>query len=80
LRDIRGRAFIDVGGAALQNQSFVFWTTKGGPQLIDGRASYGFGVELNFLGLPLHWDFARLWTFKHTLSSFKTAFYIGPTF
>lgn len=80
LRDIRGRAFIDVGGAALQNQTFVFWTTKGGPQLIDGRASYGFGVELNFLGLPLHWDFARLWTFKHTLSSFKTAFYIGPTF
>lgn len=80
LRDIRGRAFIDVGGAALRDQKFVFWTTKNGVQLIDGRASYGFGVEVNFLGLPLHWDFARLWNFKHTFSSFKTTFYIGPTF
>ena len=80
LRDIRGRAFFDVGGAALSGQKFQFWTTQGGPQLKDGRASFGFGFELNFLGLPLHWDFARLWDFKHTLSSFRTAFYIGPTF
>jgi hypothetical protein len=94
-RDIRGRAFFDVGGAALTNQNFQFWTTSGrdprqppidictgtsGPCLVNGRASFGFGFELNFLGLPLHWDFARLWDFKHTLSSFKTAFYIGPSF
>ncbi|MGH9399629.1 MAG: hypothetical protein ACRD00_04630, partial [Thermoanaerobaculia bacterium] len=94
-RDIRGRAFIDIGGATLTNQPFQFWTTSGrdprpapanicanvsGPCLINGRSSFGFGFELNFLGLPLHWDFARIWDFKHTFGSFRTAFYIGPSF
>ena len=92
LRDIRGRVFFDVGGAALKDQNFQFWSTKGcrDPQthvigndglcLVNGKASYGFGIEVNLLGLPLHWDFARLTNIRHTLSSFKTAFYIGPTF
>jgi len=95
LRDIRGRVFFDVGGAALANQNFQFWTTSGrdlrpagtnlctgtsGPCLVNGVSSFGVGFELNLLGLPLHWDFARLWDLKHTLSSFKTAFYIGPSF
>jgi hypothetical protein len=79
-RDIRGRIFFDVGAGALKNEPFQFWTTKDGIQLIKGKAAYGFGLELNFLGLPLHWDFARQTNLKHTLTSFRTAFYIGPTF
>ena len=32
---------------------------------------------MSLLGLEFHWDFARLTDIKHTLSGFKTAFYIG---
>jgi len=78
-RDIRAKAFVDVGGAALKNQPFQFWSdyTLCGIRGIDvegchgrtgGLADYGFGIELDFLGLPLHFDFARQWNFKGTLS------------
>ena len=92
LRDIRASAFVDIGGGALLNQKFQFWTTSGnapalsgcrgksGPCLVDGIASFGFGLDVNFLGLPLHWNFARLWNFQKTLTSFRTSFYIGPSF
>ena len=53
---------------------------KGRPCLVSTFASFGFGFEVNFLGLPLHWDFARQWNFQRTITGFKTAFYIGPTF
>ncbi len=77
LREIRGKAFIDVGGAAYKNQPFQFYEAG---KLKNGLADYGFGVGLNFLGLPLHFDFSRQWDFKNSLSSFKTFFYIGPEF
>jgi hypothetical protein len=48
--------------------------------LIDGRASYGYGLQLSILGLLLHWDFARLWDFKRSLSGLRTSFYIGTEF
>jgi hypothetical protein len=49
---------------------------------------------LDFLGLPLHFDFARQWNFKGSLgpvqclatglkencSNFTLVFYIGPSF
>jgi len=76
-REIRGKAFIDVGGAAYKNQPFQFYEAG---RLKNGLADYGFGVGLNFLGLPLHFDFSRQWDFKNSLSSFKTFFYIGPEF
>jgi len=76
---IRGRVFFDIGGAALKDQNFKFWDSSN-HRLIDGIASYGFGFEINLLGLPLHWDFARLTDLKSVKSSFKTAFYIGPVF
>jgi WD40-like Beta Propeller Repeat len=78
-RDIRGQIFVDVGGAALKNQTFRFWDSKE-RQLIDGRAAYGFGFQIEFLGLQLHWDFAKLWDFKKTQSGLKTSFYIGAQF
>jgi hypothetical protein len=76
-REIRGKAFIDVGGAALKNQNWQFWHDH---QLVDGLADYGFGIQTNFLGLPLHFDFSRQWDFKKSLSNFKLSFYIGPEF
>jgi hypothetical protein len=77
--NIRGLFFLDVGGAALENQHFKFWNSDT-HQLIDGRSSYGYGLQFNFLGLTLHWDFAHLWDFKHTYSGLKTSFYIGTEF
>jgi WD40 repeat protein len=49
-------------------------------QLINGKADYGWGFTLNLLGLDLHWDFAKQWDFRRTLSGFKTSFYIGTEF
>ncbi len=105
IRDIRGKAFLDVGGAALKNQPFQFWSdyelcgirgvgVPGCNGSSGGLADYGFGVELNFLGLPLHFDFARQWNVKGNLGpaqcfatnlkdscgNFTLVFYIGPSF
>jgi len=76
-REIRGKAFIDIGGAALKDQPWQFWQDH---RLKDGLSDYGFGVQTNFLGLPLHFDFSRQWDFKSSLSNFKLVFYIGPEF
>jgi len=78
-RDIRGQIFMDVGGAALKDQKFVFWDSHD-RILKDGKASYGMGFQLSLLGLDLHWDFAKLWDFKKTLSGLRTSFYIGAQF
>jgi hypothetical protein len=99
IRDIRGRMFFDVGGGALKGQPFQFWTTSGnapigspcagtsGPCLVDGKASWGFGFELNFLGLPMHFDWAELTNLKQNVANpitgtkgFRFAWYIGPSF
>jgi hypothetical protein len=77
--NIRGRFFLDVGAAALEDQKFRFWDSSQ-HQLIDGKSSYGYGIQFGFLGLMLHWDFAHLWDFKRTLSGLKTSFYIGTEF
>jgi len=78
-RNIRGHFFLDIGGAALKNQKFRFWDASE-HQLIDGRASYGYGLEFSLLGLGLHWDFAKLTDFKKSLSGLRTSFYIGAEF
>jgi len=74
---IRGRIFLDVGGAWLNDQSFQFWEDG---QLKDGHASYGAGFSVYFLGLPWNVDFSRQWDFQHSLSPLQTTFYIGMTF
>ena len=101
---IRAKGFVDIGGAALKNQPFQFWSDytlcgggNGAPGCngsSGGVADYGFGLSLDFLGLPLHFDFARQWNFKQALpptqcaalgldancGNFKFIFYIGPEF
>jgi hypothetical protein len=76
-REIRGKAFFDIGGAAYKNQNFSCYANG---QLQNCISDYGFGISLNFLGLPLHFDFSRLWNFKQSIGAFKTFFYIGPEF
>jgi Tol biopolymer transport system component len=76
---IRGRIFFDIGGAALKNQHFVFWDSSE-HRLIDGVADYGWGFQINLLGLELHWDFAKRTDLKQSFGGFKTSFYIGPVF
>jgi outer membrane protein assembly factor BamA len=79
LRNIRSHIFLDVGAAALKDQKFRFWNASE-HQLIDGRASYGYGLQFEILGLWLHWDFAKLTDFKKSTSGLKTSFYIGTEF
>ena len=95
LANIRGKFFVDVGAAQLDYGSpklpYKFWNgssheivyngvTYEPYELIDGKADYGWGFSLNFLGVELHWDFAKQWDFRHTLSGLKTSFYIGTEF
>jgi WD40-like Beta Propeller Repeat len=93
-REIRAKIFTDIGGAALKNQPFAFWkndqltcaviTPAGGDPIVQASgcttADYGFGIGVNFLGLPLHFDFSRQWNVKKTFGNYRTFFYIGPEF
>jgi hypothetical protein len=74
---MRGRLFLDVGGAWLNDQGFQFMQDG---TLKDGKASFGAGFSVYFLGLPWNVDFAKQWDFSHALSGWQTTFYIGGTF
>ncbi len=79
IRNIRGRLFLDVGAGWVDvpgyPNNFKFWEDG---HLKDGVSSYGFGFSANLLGLPMHWDFAKLWDFKKDLTSgYKTSFWVG---
>ncbi len=74
---IRGRIFVDVGGAWLNDQSFQFWQDG---RLKDGHASYGAGFSVYFLGLPWNVDFSKQWDFRSSQSDLQTTFYVGTTF
>ncbi len=77
---IRGRVFLDIGGAWYNDaEDFDFWNSDES-RLEDALAAYGFGVSVNFLGLNLNWDFSKEWDFKDSGSSFRTDFYIGARF
>ena len=76
-RDIRGNLFFDIGGAKFKGQPYTFM--KNG-RLQDGLASVGYGLSFNFLGLELHWDFARRTNLKQSVGKVRTEFWIGQTF
>jgi hypothetical protein len=42
-------------------------------------ASYGFGITVNFMGLDLHWDFAKRYDLE-TSGESATTFWIGRRF
>ena len=81
-QSIRGRIFLDVGGAWFDyaGQGFTFWNGDEN-RLQDAVSSYGWGVTVKFAGLDLNWDFAKQWDFKEsTAGGFRTSFWIGTGF
>ncbi len=79
LTDVRGRIFLDVGGAWLSGQPFQFYDGENN-RLKDGLSSFGAGFTAFFLGLPFNIDFAKQWDLRSARSGFQTTFFIGTTF
>lgn len=82
-RGIRGRVFLDVGGAWFDQlgESSDLWDSDENRLGPHGYSSYGWGVSVLFGGLQLHWDFAQNWDFKDaTEEGLKTAFWVGSRF
>ena len=76
-QQIRGNLFFDIGGAKLPGQPYTF--RKNG-RLVNGVASMGYGLSFDFLGLELHWDFAKRTDLKQSIGGYRTEFWIGETF
>ncbi len=91
-RDVRAHFFFDVGGAKLKGGHFQLWNSDT-KQFQDAVASYGGGIDVTILGLPVHIDFSKLLK-SHYVDSLilngqvdpliyqgvKTSWYIGYTF
>jgi outer membrane protein assembly factor BamA len=85
---IRARIFFDVGAAWYENSDGDQFNMFGQPgytfiedrTLIDGVSSYGWGLDLNLFGLPLHWDWVKIWNFDEALTDWETNFWIGVRF
>ncbi len=78
---IRGRVFLDVGGAWYDyaGEEFDFWDSDN-DRLDDAVSSWGWGLTTRFLGVDMHWDFAQRWDFDESLAGFETSFWIGRRF
>ena len=91
---VRGTFFFGFGGAHYKGQQFQFATTEDGLsyvndpvfgepvsgfRLIDGRASFGFGLQVFVLGYPMHFDWSKL-TDMQKASPSKFDFWIGFDF
>lgn len=77
LQQVRGNLFFDVGAAQFSGQPFQFADNG---RLQDGVASLGYGLAFNFLGLELHFDFAKRFDGKSTQGKYRSDFWIGETF
>ncbi len=77
IRDVRGTLFFDIGGAWFDGDDFEPWTDG---RLDDALASVGWGLSFRFLGLELHWDFARRTDLDKISDTTETSFWIGQTF
>ncbi len=83
LQQVRGALFFDIGAANWNGRDVdtgeEFQFMKDG-RLKHGRASLGYGISFDFLGLELHWDFAKRFNLKETEGKYRTTFWIGQTF
>jgi hypothetical protein len=92
---IRGTMYFGIGGAHFKGQSYqfstkdpgysyvsdpIYGTPVTGWRLQDGRASWGFGVELFFLGYPMHFDWTKYTDFATTSQGWDFGFWIGYDF
>ena len=51
-----------------------------GYHLVDGRASFGFGLQVFFLGYPMHFDWTKFTDLKVVSEGWKFNFWIGYDF
>jgi hypothetical protein len=92
---IRGTAFVGIGGAKYKGAPYTFSSSEPGFSYIndpvfgepvtgwhleDGRASYGFGLQMFFLGYPMHFDWSKFTDFAVTSDKWKFSFWIGYDF
>jgi len=92
---VGGAQFRVPGGTIPESQRWRFWSSAPGLSfvndpvfgepveglhLVDGRASYGFGLQVFFLGYPLHFDWSKLTDFKVTSNATQFDFWVGFDF
>jgi len=83
--NIRGHVFFDIGGSKVKGGNFQLWNSDRN-QFQDVVATYGAGIDIFLLGLPFHFDFARV--MKSDLatkllldtSGYQFSWYIGFAF
>jgi outer membrane protein assembly factor BamA len=87
LGQIRGRLFFDVGAAwwVIDGQKYNQFFQPGftfmeGGTLVDGVSSYGVGLDLLLFGLPMHFDWTKIWNFDEQLGDTQFEFWIGVGF
>lgn len=82
LSEVRGRFFLDVGGAYFDIPGFKQqFDCYADGRLQDCVSSYGFGISLYLFGLPVNWDWSKQWDFKDTFSKgSRTSFWVGFQF
>jgi Tol biopolymer transport system component len=78
IQQMRGVIFFDIGAAKFEDQPFEFMNDDN--RFVDAKASVGWGLSFNMLGLQLNWDFAKRFDGKDTEGGFRTSFWIGETF
>jgi WD40-like Beta Propeller Repeat len=95
LGPVRGTAYFGIGGASFGEESYQFATSDPGLSyvknpifgepvdgfhLVDGRASFGFGLQVFFLGYPLHFDWTKFTDLKQVSENWEFSFWIGYDF
>jgi hypothetical protein len=95
LGPLRGTVYFGIGGAQFKGQDYHFSTKEPGYSYVrdpifgeqvtgwrlqDGRASWGFGLQLFFLGYPLHFDWTKYTDFATTSPGWDFGFWIGYDF
>jgi hypothetical protein len=95
LGPLRGTVYFGIGGAKFKGQNYTFSTSEPGYSYVedpifgtpvtgwrlqDGRASWGFGLQLFFLGYPLHFDWTKYTDFATTSPRWDFNFWVGYDF
>lgn len=76
---VRGVVFFDLGGAWYNEQDFRVFKSGDKLTLQDALASYGWGVEVFFLGIPMHFEWVYRTNFDST-NYWGLNFWIGYDF
>jgi hypothetical protein len=95
LGPVRGTLYAGIGGAKFKGEDYTFASSDPGVSyvndplfgepvsgfhLVDGRASFGIGLQFFFLGYPLHFDWSKLTDLKVTSNNTRFDFWVGFDF